>query len=52
LGGFNGEVGIHSGDLLIVDRSLVPRDGQVAIAVVDGLKPTVLADEATQAIAL
>jgi DNA polymerase V len=28
--------GIHSGDLLVVDRSLEPRDGQVAIAVVDG----------------
>ena len=28
--------GIYSGDLLIVDRSLETRDGQVAIAVVDG----------------
>jgi DNA polymerase V len=28
--------GIHSGDLLIVDRSLEPRDGRVVIAVVDG----------------
>ncbi len=28
--------GIHCGDLLVVDRSLEPRDGQVAIAVVDG----------------
>jgi DNA polymerase V len=28
--------GIHSGDLLVVDRSLEPRDGRVAIAVVDG----------------
>lgn len=29
-------VGIHSGDLLIVDRSLEPRDNKVVIAVVDG----------------
>jgi DNA polymerase V len=28
--------GIHSGDLLVVDRSLEARDGRVAIAVVDG----------------
>jgi DNA polymerase V len=28
--------GIHPGDLLIVDRSLEPTDGRVAIAVVDG----------------
>jgi DNA polymerase V len=28
--------GIHSGDLLIVDCSLEPRDGRVVIAVVDG----------------
>jgi DNA polymerase V len=28
--------GIHSGDLLIVDRSLEPRDGNVIIAVLDG----------------
>jgi DNA polymerase V len=28
--------GIHSGDLLIVDRSLEPKDGRVIIAVVDG----------------
>ena len=28
--------GIHSGDLLIVDRSLEPKDGNVIIAVLDG----------------
>jgi DNA polymerase V len=28
--------GIHSGDLLIVDRSLEPQDGQIVIAAVDG----------------
>ena len=28
--------GIHSGDLLIVDRSLEPKDGNVVIAVIDG----------------
>ncbi|MEL6500511.1 MAG: translesion error-prone DNA polymerase V autoproteolytic subunit [Cyanobacteria bacterium J06623_1] len=28
--------GIHSGDLLIVDRSLTAKDGSVIIAVVDG----------------
>ncbi len=28
--------GIHSGDLLIVDRSLEARDGRVIIAVVNG----------------
>ena len=28
--------GIHSGDLLIVDRSLEPTDGQVVVAVLDG----------------
>lgn len=28
--------GIHSGDLLVVDRSLEPKDGKVVIAVVDG----------------
>jgi DNA polymerase V len=28
--------GIHDGDLLIVDRSLEPRDNKVVIAVVDG----------------
>src|SRR5439155_1040388 len=28
--------GIHSGDLLIVDRSLEPRDGSVVIAILDG----------------
>jgi DNA polymerase V len=32
--------GIHSGDLLIVDRSLDPRDGNIVIAVVDS-EPTV-----------
>jgi DNA polymerase V len=28
--------GIHSGDLLIADRSLEPKDGNVVIAVLDG----------------
>jgi len=28
--------GIHHGDLLIVDRSLEPRDGKIVIAAVDG----------------
>ena len=28
--------GIYSGDMLIVDRSLEPRDGKIVIAVVDG----------------
>ncbi len=28
--------GIHSGDLLIVDRSLEPKDGNIVIAVIDG----------------
>jgi DNA polymerase V len=28
--------GIHSGDLLIVDRSLEPSDGRVVIAIVNG----------------
>jgi DNA polymerase V len=28
--------GIHSGDILIVDRSLTPATGRVVIAVVDG----------------
>lgn len=28
--------GIHSGDLLIVDRSLEPTDGHVVVAVLDG----------------
>jgi DNA polymerase V len=28
--------GIHDGDLLIVDRSLEPKDGNVVIAVLDG----------------
>lgn len=28
--------GIHAGDILIVDRSLEPRDGKVVIAVVNG----------------
>ncbi len=30
------EAGIHSGDLLIVDRSLEPSDGNIVIAVLDG----------------
>ncbi len=29
--------GIYNGDLLVVDRSLKPQDGDVVIAVVDGL---------------
>ncbi|MFA6132813.1 MAG: translesion error-prone DNA polymerase V autoproteolytic subunit [Phycisphaerae bacterium] len=28
--------GIHDGDLLIVDRAIEPRDGSIAIAVIDG----------------
>lgn len=28
--------GIHSGDILIVDRSIIPSDGKVIIAVLDG----------------
>jgi DNA polymerase V len=30
------EAGIHSGDVLIVDRALTPSDGSVVIAVVNG----------------
>lgn len=30
------KAGIHSGDLLVVDRSIEPRDKNVVIAVVDG----------------
>ncbi len=30
------EAGIHSGDVLIVDRALTPNDGSVVIAVVNG----------------
>lgn len=30
------DAGIHSGDLLIVDRAIQPVDGRVVIAVVDG----------------
>jgi len=30
------DAGIHSGDLLVVDRSLEPRDGSVVVAVVGG----------------
>lgn len=30
------EAGIHSGDLLVVDRALSPADGKVVIAVLDG----------------
>jgi DNA polymerase V len=30
------KAGIHEGDLLIVDRSLEPKDGRVVIAVVNG----------------
>ena len=30
------KAGIHDGDLLVVDRSIKPRDGNVVIAVVNG----------------
>lgn len=30
------DAGIHSGDVVIVDRSLEPRNGKIVIAVVDG----------------
>jgi DNA polymerase V len=30
------EAGIHSGDVLIVDRALTPSDGSVIIAIVNG----------------
>jgi len=30
------EAGIHTGDVLIVDRALTPRDGSIIIAVVNG----------------
>lgn len=30
------DVGIHSGDLLVVDRSLTPKDGSIIIAVING----------------
>lgn len=30
------EKGIHSGDILIVDKSLEPQDGSIVIAVLDG----------------
>ncbi|MFC1811015.1 LexA family protein [Patescibacteria group bacterium] len=30
------KAGIHSGDLLIVDRSLEPKSGNVVVAVIDG----------------
>jgi DNA polymerase V len=30
------EAGIHSGDVLIVDRALTPSDGSVVIAVING----------------
>jgi DNA polymerase V len=30
------EAGIHSGDILVVDRSLNPKDGSIVIAVIDG----------------
>jgi DNA polymerase V len=30
------DVGIHEGDMLIVDRALEPHDGSIVIAVVDG----------------
>ena len=40
------EAGIHSGDVLIVDRSLTPSDGSVVIAVVNGV-PVVLEQKTT-----
>ena len=30
------EAGIHSGDLLVVDRSLEPGDGKIVVAVING----------------
>ncbi|MCL5991709.1 MAG: translesion error-prone DNA polymerase V autoproteolytic subunit [Bacteroidetes bacterium] len=30
------EAGIHSGDILVVDRSLNPKDNNIVIAVIDG----------------
>jgi len=30
------EAGIHSGDVLIVDRALIPGDGSVIIAIING----------------
>jgi len=30
------EAGIHDGDLLVVDRSIEPKDRQIVVAVVDG----------------
>ncbi len=30
------EAGIHSGDVLVVDRSIEPKDGNIVIAVLDG----------------
>jgi DNA polymerase V len=30
------DVGIHEGDMLIVDRALEPHDGSIVIAVIDG----------------
>lgn len=30
------EAGIHSGDLLIVDRAVTPKNGQVVVAILDG----------------
>src|SRR5215831_7665344 len=30
------EAGIHSGDVLVVDRALTPRNGSIVIAVVNG----------------
>src|SRR5256712_12868399 len=40
------EAGIHSGDVLIVDRSLTPSAGSVVIAVVTGV-PVVLEQKTT-----
>ena len=30
------KAGIHSGDILVVDRSLNPKDGSIVIAIIDG----------------
>ncbi|MBW3624949.1 MAG: translesion error-prone DNA polymerase V autoproteolytic subunit [Armatimonadetes bacterium] len=30
------DVGIHDGDVLVIDRAIEPRDGQIVIALLDG----------------
>ncbi len=30
------DAGIHDGDLLIIDRSLEPKDGKIAVCIIDG----------------